>query len=269
MRQFSAVALLFALAACSTGPTLENGGGSTDSGSAAGSASTNANSALEHCGSTLGTLEINEDQQAPWYGYLAQYQLPSTVPLLRLIVQQSNCFAIVDRAQAFANDQAEQNLAASGELRSNSHMEKGQMVAADYTMEPSVNFSAQGESGLSAAASVIPVFGPLAGSLAGGVKKNEASTTLLLVDNRSSVQIAASQGSAKNFDFGAGGDIFGFLGGVVGGGSVGAYSNSPEGKLITAAFMDSYNQMVESLRNYQAQNVQGGLGTGGTLKVQQ
>jgi hypothetical protein len=33
------------------------------------------------------------------------------------------------------------------------------------------------------------------------------------------------------------------------------------------AFLDSYNQMVKSLRNYQAQSVEGGLGTGGTLKT--
>jgi len=270
MRGIYAVALLYALAACATDPTLENGGGSTDSGSAAGSASANANSQLQHCSTTLGTLEINEDEQAPWYSDLAQYQLPSTVPLLRLIVQQSNCFAIVDRAQGFNNDLAEQQLAQSGELRANSNMQTGQMVAADYTMEPSVNFSAQGENGLSAAASIIPIFGPLAGSLAGGVKKDEASTTLLLIDNRSTVQIAAAQGSAKNFDFGAGGDVFGYLGGGdLGGGNVSAYGNTPEGKLVTAAFMDSYNQMVISLRNYQAQNVQGGLGTGGALKVQQ
>jgi hypothetical protein len=265
MRQITAVALLFGLAACSTSPTLENGGGSTDSGSAAGSATTNANSQLEHCGATLGTLEINENDQAPWYGYLAQYQLPSTVPLLRLIVQQSNCFVIVDRAQGFANDMAEQNLAESGELRSNSNMQKGQMVAADYTMSPSVNFTQQNEAGVSAVAGLVPVFGGVLAAASGNMKSNEVSTTLLLIDNRSTVQIAASQGSAKNFDFGG----FGGLAGWNGGGGISGYSDTPEGKIVTAAFMDSYNQMVESLRNYQAQNVQGGLGTGGTLKVQQ
>jgi hypothetical protein len=32
--------------------------------------------------------------------------------------------------------------------------------------------------------------------------------------------------------------------------------------------MDSYNKLVRAVRNYQAQTVKGGLGTGGRLGVQ-
>ncbi|MFN3298151.1 MAG: peptidoglycan-binding protein, partial [Caldimonas sp.] len=89
-------------------------------------------------------------------------------------------------------------------------------------------------------------------------------TTLLLVDNCSGVQIAAAEGTAGNYDFG----IFGAaLGGGAGGGA-GGWSKTPQGKVITAAFADSFNQMVKALRNYQAQTVKGGLGTGGRLGVQ-
>jgi hypothetical protein len=35
-----------------------------------------------------------------------------------------------------------------------------------------------------------------------------------------------------------------------------------------AAFVDSYGQLVQAIRNYRAQTVKGGLGTGGTLGVQ-
>jgi hypothetical protein len=38
--------------------------------------------------------------------------------------------------------------------------------------------------------------------------------------------------------------------------------------MIVAAFMDSYNQLVRATRNYVAQTVRGGLGTGGRLGVQ-
>ena len=55
---------------------------------------------------------------------------------------------------------------------------------------------------------------------------------------------------------------------VVGGG-LGGFSRSPEGKATVAAFMDAYNNMVISLRNYKAQEVKGGLGRGGQLKVGQ
>jgi hypothetical protein len=37
--------------------------------------------------------------------------------------------------------------------------------------------------------------------------------------------------------------------------------------VLAASFMDSYNQLVKSVRNYQAQAVDGGLGNGGTLKT--
>ena len=53
-----------------------------------------------------------------------------------------------------------------------------------------------------------------------------------------------------------------------GGGGAGGYSSTPEGKIIIAAFADSYNQLVMAVRNYKAQTVRGGLGTGGTLGVQ-
>jgi len=61
------------------------------------------------------------------------------------------------------------------------------------------------------------------------------------------------------------------FGGVFGGAFAGAggYAKTPEGKIVTAAFLDSYNQMVKALRNYEAQTVEGGLGTGGKLEVQQ
>jgi hypothetical protein len=56
-----------------------------------------------------------------------------------------------------------------------------------------------------------------------------------------------------------------FTGGLVGGG--GGYANTPQGKVVVTAFADSFNQMVKSLRNYKAQTVKGGLGTGGRLGV--
>ena len=52
------------------------------------------------------------------------------------------------------------------------------------------------------------------------------------------------------------------------GGGLGGYSNTAEGKVIVAAFTDSYNNLVRAVRNYKAQEVQGGLGTGGGLGVQ-
>ena len=71
------------------------------------------------------------------------------------------------------------------------------------------------------------------------------------------------EGNATATNFGA---AMGAFGGGVGGG-LGGFSRSPEGKATVAAFMDAYNNMVISLRNYKAQEVKGGLGRGGQLKV--
>jgi hypothetical protein len=249
-----------ALTGClATTPTMgENKG--TVSGAAGGAASEGGNAALEHCDDTLGTMALQEDTSAPWYAQLRGYQLGSTIPVLRLMMQQSNCFVIVERGGAMNNMMRERTLDKSGEMREGSNFGKGQMVAADYTMSPSIQFSQKtGQSAAGVATRFLGAFGALAGS----VGTNEASTTLLLIDNRSGVQISAAEGTGKNFDFG----FFGaaFAGGLAGAG--GGYSSTPQGKVIVTAFADSYNQMVKSLRNYKAQTVKGGLGTGGRLGV--
>jgi hypothetical protein len=249
-----------ALTGClATAPSMgENKG--TVTGSAGGEATSNKNAALEHCDETLGTLAIEEHQNEPWYYELRNRQLGSTVPVLRLMIQQSNCFVIVERGRAMNNMMQERALQQSGEMRGNSNFGKGQMVAADYTMSPQIQFAAK--TGGAAAGLAGRAFGGL-GALAGSMSQNEASTTLLLIDNRSGVQIAASEGTARNFDFGLFGGAFGWAGGAAAGG----YSSTPAGKVVVAAFADSFNQMVKSLRNYRAQTVKGGLGTGGRLGV--
>lgn len=186
------------------------------------------------------------------------------MPVLRKLIQQSNCFVIVERGGAMQNMMFERDLNASGEMRGGSNFGKGQMVAADYTISPTITFSQKGTQGIGGALGGFGLIGSVAGIVAGGLKANEASTTLLMIDNRSGVQLAAAEGSAKNFDF----SLFGAGWGGGGFGAGGGWSNTPEGKILVAAFMDSYNQLVRATREYKAQEVAGGLGTGGTLAVQ-
>lgn len=249
------------LQACvATAPKI--GGGTASTGGAAGGATAeNQNKNLERCDESLGTLAMEEDTRAPWYARLQSYQLGPTTPLLRLMIQQSNCFVIVERGAGLDNMMRERQLIRGDEGRAGSNMGGGQMVAADYLMRPSVAFSGNTGGGKGGLAGLLP--GAL-GAVAGSVGVNEASTTLLLVDIRSGVQISAAEGTSKNFDFGFFGS--GFTGGLVGG--AGGYSKTPQGRVITAAFADSFNQMVRALRSYKAQTVRGGLGTGGRLGVQ-
>ncbi len=233
-------------------------------GSAGGANSQNANSKLQRCDHSLGTLAIQENTDSDWYAILTrEYKLTSTVPVLKLLAQQSNCFVVVERGKGLKSMTQERELAKSGELRRTSNIKKGQMVAADYTVVPSVTFSQKGTSG---SGGVIGAFlGPVAGAIAGGISSSDASVLLTLVDNRSGVQLAAAEGSARNFDFA----LLGGVGLASLGGAAGGYSNTPEGKVIVAAFTDSLNNLIVSVKNYKAQNVKGGLGTGGNLKVQQ
>jgi curli biogenesis system outer membrane secretion channel CsgG len=233
-------------------------------GSAGGAAAQNTNAKLERCDQSLGTLAVVEDQAAPWYYQLTrEYKLTSTVPLIRLLVQQSNCFVVVERGRAFGQMQTERALNQSGELRQGSNFGQGQVVAADYSLNPMITFSQKDTRGLSSALGVIPYAGAF-GALAGGLRTSESSTTLTLVDNRSGVQLASAEGAASNTDF----NLFGAGFGSGAAAGMGGYTNTPEGKVLAGAFADAYNRLVVSVRNYKAQEVKGGLGTGGVLGVQ-
>jgi curli biogenesis system outer membrane secretion channel CsgG len=263
VRSWCAILAVGLLAGCGV-QMGDNSARTPVTGSAGGASSQNANAQLQRCDQSLGTLAVVEDQNAQWYYRLTrEYQLTSTVPLIRLLVQQSNCFVVVERGRAFNQMQGERALQQSGELRQGSNFGQGQIVAADFSLNPMITFSEKDARGLGAALGGIPYVGAF-GALAGGIRTSEASTTLTLVDNRSGVQLAAAEGAASNTDFNLWSGFFG----SGGGGGLGGYTNTPQGKVLAGAFADAYNQLVTSVRNYRAQEVKGGLGTGGTLGVQ-
>lgn len=267
---FTAVALAAAalLGGCvATAPTIGGGSVSPVTGAAAGGTAAGANSSIERCAETLGTLRIEENTSAPWYGYYnGNYRLGSTVPVLRTMIQQSNCFVIVERGRAMQSLNQERALIRGAEGRAGSNFGEGQIAAADYTLSPEIMMSNRQRDGtLSAVTSRLGgLLGAAATAATGSMSTNEAGTVLLLIDNRSSVQIAAAEGYSKNTDFGLMGSLWGS--GTALSGS--AYANTPQGKVVMAAFVDSYNKMVVALRSYRAQTVKGGLGTGGRLGVQ-
>jgi hypothetical protein len=265
-----AASIALALAGCgSSGIKMgsDSNASTVATGGAAGESSGGENSQLEKCGESLGTVSLVENQSADWYHTLTgQYRLPPTANLLRLLIQQSNCFVIVERGDAGMRAMnRERDLEQSGEMRAGSKFHKGQMVSSDYAMSPEVIFSDNDTGGIGGAVGgLIPgPVGWIAGAVGARTKTREASAMLTLVDNRSGVQIAASEGSASKTDWGG----FAALFGGHGGGGMGGYTKTPQGKVIAGAFMDAYNEMVRSLRNYKAQQVKGGLGKGGRLKV--
>lgn len=253
------------LAGCpATTPTVGGGNASPTTGAAAGSTATGASDKLERCSTTLGTLRIEEDTGSSWYHYYGA-RLGSTAPLLSMLILQSNCFVVVERGTGERSIAAETARARGDEARESATRGKGQQVVADYLLKPEIVMNNQGNQGgqVGGLGRLLPgAFGAVAGSV--GVKQSEVGTVLTLVDIRSTVRLAAADGYSKNTAFSLGGIGIGSSGAL--GGS--AYSNTDEGRMISSAFVDAYNKMVVSLRNYKAQTVKGGLGEGGGLGVQ-
>jgi hypothetical protein len=219
------------------GGSVVKGGAGTDGSS--------GDSGLAHCDKAMGALAVVEPQNEILVS-LARYNLSSPVGLIRLMIQQSNCFIVVERGVGMQNLMQERQLAGAGQARQGSNMGGGQMVSADFVMTPSVVFSENNAGGVGAG--VGSMFGRKAAvvsSIAGGLKFKEAQTSMLVADARSGVQVAAAEGSTKKADLNLGGVLF------RGGGSVaaGGYGNTNEGKIIAAAFMDNYNNIVKSVRS--------------------
>ena len=114
-------------------------GGSVVQG-AAGTQGSQGDTGLQHCDKPMGALAVVEPQDFVLQS-LRRYNLQSPVSLIRLMVQQSNCFIVVERGVGMQNVQQERALQNSGELRAESNMGKGQMVTADFILTPSVIFS--------------------------------------------------------------------------------------------------------------------------------
>jgi hypothetical protein len=198
---------------------------------------------LEKCDAPKGTIAVAEPQSHVIMA-LSRYNLPPPTSLLRQYIQNSNCFQVVERGRAMRNIQQERSLSESGMLQQDSNMGGGQMVTADFVMTPDVIFKDGNAGGAGVGAAVGSLFGgvgSLVGAVAGGVKFQEAQTTLTMADTRSTIQVAAASGTYKKADWAFGG-VLGAIGG-------GAYTSTDEGKIVAAALLDNYNNIVRDVRS--------------------
>lgn len=235
--------------------TKKGKGGSDVQGAAGTQGAQGAASDLEKCDKPMGAMAVVEPQDYVM-GALARYNLQSPVGLIRMMIQQSNCFIVVERGQGMQNMMQERALAGGGELRGGSNIGGGQMVAADFIMTPAVVFSENNAGGLGGAlGGLLGGRAGVIGAVVGGLKFKEAQTSMLVADARSGVQVASAEGSSKKADLALGGALFG--GG--GGGAFGGYGNTNEGKIIAASFADNYNNIVRAIRN--DPNLQRDVGT--------
>lgn len=239
-----------ALAACQSETTMGTNQGPV-TGAAGPQGAVDASAQLERCSSPLGIIALVESQDPMLQQNLAGFGLGSPLPVLRLLMQQSGCFMVVDRGQAMQTIMQERALTQSGEMRGGSNMGQGQLVAADLALTPNVIFSGNtggGRGGLGAAGFLPGWAGVIGGAVAGGLRFTSAQSVLTVTDVRSGLQVSAAQGTATARDMDLGGALFGWGGGVGGAMGLGGYSNTPEGKVISAALMDAYNNVVRTVR---------------------
>jgi curli biogenesis system outer membrane secretion channel CsgG len=197
---------------------------------------------IPRCAQPLGAITIVDGDRSGW----TVYDLQSPQKLLKLYVQQSGCFTLVDRGAGFDAAQRERDLEKQGDLQRRSNVGGGQVRAADYVLVAEVVAADRDTVG-----GIVGglVGGPIGGAIGGGLRTRdlEAQAILSITDVRTSETKAVTEGRAKktdvSFALGAGGGGWGGWGGVVGGG----YENTPIGQVVSLAFLEAYSQMVSQL----------------------
>lgn len=201
---------------------------------------------VPRCFRKLGTLSIVDgDDPRGW----TQYSLAPPQKLLKVLVQRSGCFNLVDRGSGL--QAAERERAIGGNLghQRGANVGQGQIKAADYVLVAEVQGANSNVSGSAVGGIVGGLIGGRLGGLAGGIrsKKLEANTVLSITNVRTTETIATTEGYAakNNISFGGGGGV-GFLGGAMGGVG-GGYENTEIGRIVTLSFIQAYSNLVTEL----------------------
>jgi hypothetical protein len=279
------------LAACGSTPPAT---APASSGAAGGGTSVGGDATLQTCPKTVGTVRL-QDGDAPAQttgsttgGSSALESLRGllrdvdgmqqrkdsknagvSIDSLRLLIQQSNCLAVVERglSEEAATDEKLRARSGSNEVRNDAQMGQGQEVAADFVLRAkvlAVNGN-ESSSGVSAGG-----FSPLR-ALGGLVSKKSTSSAdvqLVLFDVRTKVQLAVSQGHGTGENTAMATNALGRSGGMLGSMNIGTTTNTSAATVMLQAYADAYNKLVPAIANYKMQSVDGGLGAGSTMRVQ-
>jgi curli biogenesis system outer membrane secretion channel CsgG len=172
------------------------------------------------CSKPLGTISVIEPEDGVnwWSGQ----QLPAPSKLIKVFVNKSRCFTLVDRGVGMGAAMAERDLAASGELRNRSNIGKGQIRAADYVLVPDLISQNSNAGGNAISGLLGGLMGGNVGRVVGGLdfKKKTADVVLTVTDVRSSEQVAMAEGG---------------------------YANTEIGQVITLAYLQAYTNLVTEL----------------------
>jgi hypothetical protein len=182
-----------------------------------------------------------------------------------MVIQQSNCFVIVERGAAAADLKAEiAEARGTNETRDGSNVGPGQQAVADYLLRAVVISMGNTENiGVN-----LGILAKIGGAANIGRSTTEAKVQLVLLDVRSGAQLAAAQGEGSGSNTGLAVGLQGATAKALGGVGVKSESTTSASTVLLQAIADAYNKLVPALQNYKAQIVKGGLGAGGVLRVQ-
>lgn len=206
---------------------------------------------IPRCTRNLGTVAIVEPDNQWW----RELNLGSPEAILKVLVQQSGCFTIVNRGRAMQSRAMERALQEQGEMQKGQNIGKGQVRTADYFLQPDIVSSNRDSGGSAVGGAIGGLLGRRGGilggvgAIAGGMKvsKKEASVTLSMVDARTTEEKALTEGYARKTDVGfGGGAASGWWGGFAAAGGSG-YQNTEIGQVIVLAYLDAYTKLVYQL----------------------
>ena len=200
---------------------------------------------IPRCTRMLGTVAIVEPDNQWW----RELNLGSPEAILKVFVQQSGCFRMVNRGRSMQSRAMERAMADAGELQEGSNLGRGQVKAADYYLEPDIVSSNRNSGGGGLGGALGGLMGGTFGAIAGGlnVRKKEANVTLSIVNARTTEEEALTEGYARKTDIGfGGGGGAGWWGGFAAAGGSG-YQNTEIGQVIVLAYLDAYTKLVTQL----------------------
>lgn len=221
--------------------------GTTKGASSARRAQERAEREIPRCTRRLGTVAIVEPDNQWW----REYNLGSPEAIIKVFVQQSGCFGLVNRGRSMASRNLERAMADSGELQGGSNLGKGQVKAADYFLQPDIA-TANRNSGGGGVGAILGGFGRSLGGLGAiagaiNIKKSEATVTLSIVNARTTEEEALTQGYARKSDISFGGGGGGYGGGVFGAAGGTGYQDTAIGQVMILAYLDAYTKLVTEL----------------------
>ncbi len=197
---------------------------------------------VPHCTRKLGTLSIVDGDNS---SYWTAWNLAPPSKLLKVLVQRSGCFNLVDRGSGLNAAEKERAIGGNLGLQRGANVGQGQIKAADYVMVAEVQGANGDVGGSGAAGGIGGLLGGRVGGLLGGIKskKLEANTVLSLTNVRTTETIATEEGYAAKNNLSLGGGGFFAVAGAAGGG----YDNTDIGRVVTLSFIQAYAKMVGAL----------------------